>query len=138
MMKEMIGKFPQEDIRFEGYLRLGLLYVNQKRYDDAISALSQALRSPEERVAAQAQVRLGEAYLGAGNKEMAILQFSKAVYLYPHIPEILEEALIKLGPLYMEQKKMVEAKQVYRKLLEKTKREDRKAMAKKMLDQIGP
>jgi hypothetical protein len=38
----------------------------------------------------------------------------------------------------MEQKKMVEAKQVYRKLLEKTKREDRKAMAKKMLDQIGP
>jgi tetratricopeptide (TPR) repeat protein len=117
---------------------LGLLYMNQKRYEDAVSALSQALRSSEERVASHAQVRLGEAYLGTGNKEMAILQFSKAVYLYPHLPEIMEEALMKLGALYMEQKKMVEAKQVYRKLLEKTKREDRKAMARKMLDQIGP
>ena len=48
----------------------------------------------------------------------------------------MEEALIKLGALYMEQKKMVEAKQVYRKLQEKTKREDRRELAKKMIDQI--
>jgi TolA-binding protein len=110
--------------------------MNQKRYEDAVSVLSQALRSPEERVASQAQYRLGEAYLGVENKEMAILQFSKAVYLYPHLPEIMEESLIKLGSLYMEQKKTVEAKQVYRKL-EETKGRS-KGHVQKMLIRLAP
>jgi TolA-binding protein len=98
---------------------------------------SMATRSPEEVVASQAQFKLGEAYLGNANKEQAILQFSRVVYLYPHHSEVMEEALLKLGLLYMEEKKFSEARQVYRKLLEKTKRVERREVAKKMLDQIG-
>jgi TolA-binding protein len=95
-----------------------------------------AVRSPEERVASQAQFKLGEAYLEAANREFALLQFSKVVYLYPHHSDLMEEALLKLGALYMEEKKMSEARQVYRKLLEKSKREDRREVAKKMLEQM--
>jgi Skp family chaperone for outer membrane proteins len=36
----------------------------------------------------------------------------------------------------MEEKRFSEAKQVYQKLLEKTNREERRRVAKKMLDQI--
>jgi hypothetical protein len=36
----------------------------------------------------------------------------------------------------MEEKKFSEARQIYRKLLEKTRREERREMAKKMLGQI--
>jgi TolA-binding protein len=115
---------------------LGLLYLMQKRFGEAISAFSMAIRSPEELVASQAQFKLGEAYLGAENKELALLQFLKVVYLYPHQSQVMEEALLKLGTLYIEEKKFSEAKQVYRKLLEKTKREDRREVAKRMLDQI--
>ena len=79
---------------------------------------------------------MGEAYLGAENKESALLQFAKVVYLYPHLPELLEESLMKLGPLYLETGKTSEARQIYRKLLEKTKREDRREMAQRMLNQI--
>ena len=43
----------------------------------------------------------------------------------------MEEALLKLGALYMEERKFSEARQVYQKLLEKTKREDRREVAKK-------
>ena len=48
----------------------------------------------------------------------------------------MEEALLKLGALYLDEKKINEAKQVYQKLLAKTKKEDRKQLARKMIDQI--
>jgi tetratricopeptide (TPR) repeat protein len=137
ILKELVARFPQDDLRFEGHLRLGLLYFIQKRFGEAISHLSIAIRSPEESVASQAQFRLGEAYLGNENKEQAVLQFSRVVYLFPQQSELIEQALLKLGPLYMEEKKFSEARQVYRKLLEKTRKEDRREVAKKMLDQIN-
>ena len=95
-----------------------------------------ATRSPDERVASQAQFKLGEAFLEAGNRESALVQFSKVIYLYPDHSDILDEALLKLGGLYTEEKKISEAKQVYRKLLEKSKREVRREVARKMLDQM--
>jgi cytochrome c-type biogenesis protein CcmH/NrfG len=48
----------------------------------------------------------------------------------------MEEALLKLGTLYMEERKFTEARQVYQKLLEKTRREDRREVALRMLNQI--
>jgi TolA-binding protein len=136
IMKEFIEKYPNDDIRYEGYLRLGLLYLAQKKFADAISALSSAVQSPEEEVASQAQFKLGDAYLGGENKELALLQFSRVLYLYPHRSEVMEEALLRLGTLYLEDKKFDEAKRVYKKLLEKSKREDRREVAKRMLNQI--
>jgi len=88
-------------------------------------------------VASQAQFRLGEAYLETENKELALLQFSKVVYLYPQQSEVTEEALLKLGVLYMEENRISEARQVFQKLLEKTRREDRRKIAKRMLDQLN-
>jgi len=41
-----------------------------------------------------------------------------------------------LGSLYIEEKKISEARQVYRKLLEKSRREDRREVARKMLNQM--
>jgi tetratricopeptide (TPR) repeat protein len=136
ILKDLVNNFPQDDIQFEGLLRLGILYLTQKKSGEAIAVLSTAVQSPEERVASQAQFRLGEAYLEAGNKESALLQFSKVIYLYPHLTDMMEEALLKLGGLYIEEKKISEAKQVYNKLLESCKREDRREIAKKMLDQM--
>jgi TolA-binding protein len=136
VMRDFVAKFPNDEMRYEGYFRLGLLLLSQKKFADAISALSVAVQSPEEGVASEAQLKLGEAHLEAANKEQALVQFSKVVYLYPHRAEVMEEALLKLGVLYLEEKKFTEAKQVYQKLLTKTKREDRRELAKKMIDQI--
>lgn len=136
-LKDLITRFPQDDIQFEGQLRLGLLLLGQKRFAEAVSAFSVAARSPEGRVASQAQLKWGEAHRGAGEREMAILQFSKVVYLYSQQTEVMEEALLNLGALYLEGRKFPEARQAYRKLLEKTNREDRKAIARKMLEEIG-
>jgi tol-pal system protein YbgF len=136
VMRDFVGKFPNDEMRYEGYLRLGLLFLSQKKFGDAISVLSVAIQSAEEGVASQAQLKLGEAHLEAENKEQALVQFSRVVYLYPHRAEVTEEALLKLGVLYLDDKKFTEAKQVYQKLLAKTKREDRRELAKKMIDQI--
>jgi TolA-binding protein len=110
--------------------------LSQKKTGEAIPALTVAARSPDERIASQAQFKLGEAYWEGGNKDAALLQFSKVVYLYPQRPEVMEEALLKLGTFYLEGNRLSEARQIYQKLLEKTKRNDRREMAQKMLDQI--
>jgi len=136
ILKELISSFPQDDIQFEGQLKFGILCLTQKKFGEAVTAFSMAVRSPDERVASQAQFKLGEAYLETENKELALIQFSKVIYLYPHYSDMMEEALLKLGTLYVEEKKIPEARQVYRKLLEKSKREDRKEVARKMLDQM--
>jgi len=136
VLKELLVNFPNDDILFEAHLRLGLLYLTQKRPKDAVTELSLALRSPEEQVASKAQFKLGEAYLEAEDKDLALLQFSKVIYLYPHQLEVLEEALLRLGSLYMEERKIPEARQVYQKLLEKTRREDRRELARRTLDQL--
>jgi TolA-binding protein len=112
------------------------LYFTQKRFGEAVAAFSVAARSPEEKVASQAQYKLGEAYLEAGNKESALVQFSKVVYLYPQHSDLTEEALLKLGSLYLQEKKISEARQIYHKLLEKSKRPYRREIARKMLDQM--
>jgi hypothetical protein len=49
---------------------------------------------------------------------------------------LTEEALLKLGALYMEEKKISEARQIYHKLLEKSKRGDRREVARRMLEQM--
>ncbi|RPJ06162.1 MAG: outer membrane protein assembly factor BamD, partial [Deltaproteobacteria bacterium] len=134
--RELIAKFPNDDITYEGQLRLGLLALPQKRFADAVNAFSAAIRSPDERVASQAQFKVGETYQEMGSRDLAILQFSKVVYLYPYRTEMVEEALLRLGALYIQEKKLPEAKQVYRKLMEKTKRGDRREWAKKMIDQM--
>ncbi len=136
ILKELVSGFPQDDIQFEGQLRLGILYLAQRKFGEAVAALSVAVRSPEEPVASQAQFKMGEVYLEAGNRESALVQFSRVVYLYPHHTDLMEEALLKLGALYMEEKKIPEARQVYQKLLDKSKRQDRKEMARKMLNQM--
>ena len=136
ILKELSGSFPRDDIQFEGQLRLGILYFTQKKFGEAVAAFSVAVRSPEERVASQAQYKLAEAYLEAGNKESALVQFSKVVYLYSQYSDLTEEALLKLGALYLEEKKISEARQIYSKLLEKSKRGDRREIARKMLDQM--
>ncbi len=136
ILKELLGSFPQDDIQFEGQLRLGVLYFSQKKFGEAVAAFAAAVRSPDERVSSQAQFKLGEAYSEAGNRESALVQFSKVVYLYPQYTDLTEEALLKLGALYMQEKKISEARQVYQKLLEKSKRGDRREVARKMLDQM--
>jgi TolA-binding protein len=136
ILKELVNGFPQDDIQFEGQLRLGILYLAQKKFGEAVAAFSVAARSPEEPVACQAQFKMGEVYSESGNRESALVQFSKVVYLYPHHPDLMEEALLKLGTLYLEQKKIPEARQVYQKLLDMSKKQDRKEMARKMLDQM--
>jgi TolA-binding protein len=136
ILKELLEKFPQNEVRCEAHLRLGRGYLNEKKFGEAISAFSNALQSPDERVSSEAQFRLGEAYWRTGNRGSAILQFSKVIYLYPHRTEVLEQSLLHLGTLYIEEGKPSEAKKVYQKLLEKTKRADRRDVAKRMLDQL--
>jgi hypothetical protein len=54
ILKELVNNFPQDDIQFEGQLRLGVLLLTQKKLGEA-TALSGNSKS-DERIASQAQL----------------------------------------------------------------------------------
>ncbi|MFO7707025.1 MAG: tetratricopeptide repeat protein [Desulfobacterales bacterium] len=63
---------------------LGILYIEQGRYEEAVSKLERAVR--KEPKAAQLRFELGRAYLGVGDKARAKAEFARAAELAPDTP----------------------------------------------------
>jgi cytochrome c-type biogenesis protein CcmH/NrfG len=72
--KEMIRQFPDSPM---GHFSLGRLYVDEKRWDEAVGALSEAARLDPDYAAAI--VALGDAFAGAGKKDEAISAWKRAL-----------------------------------------------------------
>jgi tetratricopeptide (TPR) repeat protein len=71
---------------FQALCRLGLIRLQQGRFDDAVSLFRRAVKV--ERRSAYAQLHLGAALAGVKNHEEAIRHYKKAVILEPDAPEI--------------------------------------------------
>ncbi len=63
---ELIAQYPDSPM---GHFSLGRLYVDEKRFADAVGPLSQAVKLQPDYAAAW--VALGDAQVGAGNKDAA-------------------------------------------------------------------
>lgn len=74
MFKQMVQQFPDSPM---GHFSLGRLYVDEKRWDEAVTALSDATRLDPSYAAAF--VALGDAHAGAGRKEDARAAWQRAL-----------------------------------------------------------
>jgi hypothetical protein len=68
-----------------------------------------------------------------GDKESAALELMKVLYLYYDRGEYVEEALLKVGQIYMDQKRWSEARQIYQKLVHTARSRETKEIGRKML-----
>lgn len=74
MFKEMISQFPDSAM---GYFSLGRLYVDERRWGEAVATLGQAVAL--DPTYAAAWVALGDAHAGAGAKEEARKAWGRAL-----------------------------------------------------------
>ena len=72
--REMIRQFPDSPM---GHFSLGRLLVDEKRWEEAIQALGEAVKLDPSYAAAM--VALGDAYAGAGMKPEAIEAWKRAL-----------------------------------------------------------
>ena len=74
MFKEMVRQFPDSPM---GHFSLGRLLVDEKRWPEAVAALSDAVRL--DPTYAAALVALGDAHAGAGSKAEAKATWERAL-----------------------------------------------------------
>jgi hypothetical protein len=60
----------------------------------------------------------------------------KVLYLYHDRGEYVEEALLKVGQIYMDQERWSEARQIYQKLLHTALSREAKEIGRKMLKRV--
>jgi tetratricopeptide (TPR) repeat protein len=94
------------------YHRLGYIYVEQRRYDEAIVQFKQYVAlAPED---ANSYDSLGEGYFTKGETDAAIIQFQKALSINPKF----SSSLYNLGRSYEKKNLKNEALSNYRKYLD--------------------
>lgn len=76
--KEMVRQFPDSPM---GHFSLGRLFVDEKRWAEAVTALSEAVRL--DPTYAAAHVALGDAHAGASQKDAARAAWERALQT-PH------------------------------------------------------
>jgi tetratricopeptide (TPR) repeat protein len=79
----------KKNLTNEGYLALGMVAMDRKKYDDAITQYKAAIDAYPD---ANANFRLGEAYLKAGKADDAIAQFDKVLAMTDANPTVKQFA----------------------------------------------
>lgn len=95
--KKLAADFPQSPMP---HFSLGKLYLEARRYAEAIAALEEANRRQQQWAAAL--VALGDAYAGAGEVEKARQTFAAARAVaveqkHPSLAEEIDEKVAELG-----------------------------------------
>jgi TolA-binding protein len=135
-LKRLIALYPNDPVVYEASLSLGMLYRHGRDYRGAIASFQKASDSSDEATAALAQLRIGDAYLAVGDEEAATLEFMKVPYLYPDRADYVEEALLKVGRIYMDHGRWLEAHRIYQRLVRTAQSEETREIAGEMLERV--
>lgn len=96
---------------YESIYRLGSIYIEQKKYKDAIAVLEKGVKINQ--IDSDLKYKLGVAYLLSGKADDAVLQFEEALKFVPDFPE----AYYWLGRAYEKKGNKDLAKQAYENAL---------------------
>jgi tol-pal system protein YbgF len=135
-LKRLIALYPNDPVVYEASLNLGMLYFHDRDYRGAIASFQKASDSPDEATAALAQLRIGDAHVAVGDEEAATREFMKIPYLYPDRAEYVEEALLKVGRIYMNHGRWSEAHPIYQRLVRTAQSEQTREIAGEMLERV--
>ncbi len=86
--------------------------------EQAIPHLGQAVAGSDPNIAAEAQFRIGECYAHLQERDKAIVDYLKVVYLYPEQTQWVSQAQFRAANMYEEIGKEEEAMLLYQKILD--------------------
>jgi TolA-binding protein len=134
--KEIATSVP--DFQRDAYVKIARVYNNNKNYNNALKAYTDALNSPQGSSTiknAEILFLLGDTLESVNNTALAIETYMKIPYLYSQERGWVIKAYLRLGRIFEESEKWEDAKTVYTKIIDfKT---DESKYAKERVDWIN-
>lgn len=110
--------------------------IKSKKYNDAINVLQNMLQKyPSGQFASNAHYWLGELYGLLGKNDQALIEFGTVVKNYPDSPRI-SDAQLKVGLIYAAQFKWADAKNAFRRVINRYPGTTSARLASEQLKQI--
>jgi TolA-binding protein len=134
--KRLIAEYPEHQLVPAAWLRLGELRFERKDYAAAARAYTNAARSPDQRLAAEARYWLGECLAHQGRLEQALAEFLKLLRQYPAETHWLNLARYQAGQIYLRQQKEPAAKKLFLQVAQESTNPHLVQLAKKKLQEL--
>ena len=117
-LQESLRRFPKQANLHETNLTLGYAFARQRDCQKAMPFFGQVAASKNAALAAEAQFRLGECYADMRERDKAIVDYLKVVYLFPNQAYWVANAQYKAALLYEELGKEEDALTLYQKIVD--------------------
>ena len=117
VLQQSIEQYPEQANISEVHLKLGYAFTMQEQYEQAIPQFGLAAVGSNTAIAAEAQFRIGECYAKLLERDKAIVDYLKVVYLYPDQQYWVANAQFKAAAIYEEIGKEGEAMTLYQKII---------------------
>jgi tetratricopeptide (TPR) repeat protein len=118
ILQQSLDRYPQQPFLSEVNLKTGYALQKLGEYEQAIPHLGQAVAGSDPNIAAEAQFRIGECYAHLQERDKAIVDYLKVVYLYPEQTQWVSQAQFRAANMYEEIGKEEEAMLLYQKILD--------------------
>jgi tetratricopeptide (TPR) repeat protein len=117
VLEESKVRFPQQEYLMEVNVKFGYALARQGSCQEALPLFGQAVAGTNSAIAAEAQFRIGDCYADLDERDKAIVEYLKVVYLYPMHPEWGCRAQFRAAKMYEEVGKEEDAMNLYQKIL---------------------
>ena len=117
VLQQSIDRYPNQPDLPGVYLKLGYALAKQGECQQAIPVLGQAVAGSNVATAAEAQFRIGECSAQLQERDKAIVDYLKVVYLYPGHDYWVSHAQFKAAMMYEEIGKEEDAMTLYQKII---------------------
>jgi TolA-binding protein len=134
--RTVIDSFPNHPLFFHAAVQLGNLHFKKKEVVEAIYYYSTVLKGNILELFGEAYFGLGEIFYQQGKYEKAFTSFEAAMQHLKGSSSWFFLAQLEIGNLQRRQGKYVEAKRSYRMVLDQSKDEDMKKVAKELLNHV--
>ena len=115
---------------------LGIIYLNEENYEEALKLFDYIVKKRIDEIAAEAQFYIGEVRKAEGSLEEAYQEFLKVKYIYPAYDKWITNSLLKAGECLEELGKPREAVKLYEEILRKHKEDEIGLIVKERVDNL--
>ena len=109
--------YPASLFAGRGQVQVGLIYYEEKRYQESLDVLNAVASSRTDVMGAEAQYSVGLAYFAMEKYADATAAFLRVKYVYPDASEWIARAYLKLGETYELTKDFGKARDAYQMVL---------------------
>lgn len=134
--KSVVRQFPDHPLSYHAALQLGNLYLKKKEIGEAISYYSMVLKGNMIELFGEASFGLGEIFYQQGKYENAFASFETAVKYLKENSLCFFLTQFEIGNIQKRWGRYEEAKKSYRIILDYSKDEEMKQVARNLLDHM--